>query len=52
LKPVVFSRHAAEQMVERGASRDEVLRAIAAGNAEPAKAGRTLFRLNFGYNAM
>lgn len=51
MKPVHFSEHAIRQMQERGASREEVLRAIAEGRGEPGKKGRVLYRLNLGYNA-
>jgi hypothetical protein len=34
VKPVIFTHHALGQMIERGADREEVLRAIAEGNRE------------------
>jgi hypothetical protein len=52
MEPVHFSRHALEQMRERGASEEEVLRAIAEGSSEPARGGRLIFRLNLEYNAL
>ena len=44
--PVRFSRHAQEQMRERGATRREVNQAIEEGGAFPAKRGRKSYRLN------
>lgn len=49
-KPIVFSSHAQEKMVDRGASEDEVELAISTGNREPARKGRVMFRKNFSYN--
>ena len=51
MKPVSFSHHALEQMRERGASREEVLAAVAQGQAEPARKNRVMYRLNLPYNA-
>ncbi|MBM4033575.1 MAG: DUF4258 domain-containing protein [Planctomycetes bacterium] len=48
-KPVRFSPHAREKMADRGASEAEVVAAIRAGNPEPARGVRTLFRKNFGF---
>lgn len=48
---VVFSKHALEQMEERGATRSEVSQAIAGGERFPAKKNRLGFRLNFQYEA-
>jgi hypothetical protein len=50
VKPVHFSRHARQQMVERGASQAEVLAAIRSGRREPAKRGRDGYRRSFPYN--
>ena len=47
---VVFSRHARQQMLERGATEEEVAEAIAAGERVPAKHGRVAHRRNFQYN--
>jgi hypothetical protein len=52
MKPILFSRHALEQMRERGASEAEVQTAIDAGVAEPARGGRVMYRLNFAHNAL
>jgi hypothetical protein len=51
MKPIRFSRHASEQMVERGADRQEVLDTIRAGENVPAKRGRHGYRKNFQYNS-
>ncbi|MBM3948290.1 MAG: DUF4258 domain-containing protein [SAR202 cluster bacterium] len=40
MKPVYFSRHALQQMSDRGASRDDVEAAIASGKQLPARQGR------------
>ena len=50
VKPVVFSRHARQQMLERGASEEEVIEAISDGERTPAKHGRVAYRRNFRYN--
>ena len=42
-KPIEFSPHAQEKMLDRGASESEVRAAIRAGNPEPARKGRTMF---------
>ncbi len=47
---IIFSKHALEQMEERGAARSEVSEAITAGEKVLAKKGRVGFRLNFQYN--
>lgn len=49
---IEISPHAREQMVERGASEDEVLTAIEKGEVEPARKGRKLYRKNFQFNSM
>ena len=46
-KPVRFSRHALQQMSERGATEEEVLEAIRSGEPVPAKHGRLGYRKNF-----
>lgn len=51
MKPIRFTTHALEQLVERGATEEEVREAIKRGVREPAKRGRLMFRLNFQYNA-
>ena len=42
--------HAAKRMQERGATEDEVISAIEAGERFPAKFGRTGFRRNFPFD--
>ena len=49
MKPIQFSRHAREQMAERGAHEDEVAEAIRIGEEIPAKEGRLGYRRNFQY---
>ncbi len=49
-KPIDFSTHAREKMLDRGASEDEVRVAIRTGSAEPARKGRNSFRKNFAFN--
>lgn len=51
MKPIRFSRHALEQMSERGASEAEVVQAIRDGQSEAARAGRVICRLNLPYDA-
>jgi hypothetical protein len=50
MKPIKFSEHAREQMLERGASEDEVSETIRTGEEVPAKHGRRGYRKNFQYN--
>lgn len=49
MNDIVFSQHALEQLVDRGATQGEVIKAIQEGEKVPAKAGRTAFRKNFPY---
>lgn len=49
-KPIVFSAHAREKMLDRGASETEVEATIRSGSKEPARGGRFTFRKNFAYN--
>ena len=49
-KPIEFSMHAREKMLDRGASEDEIRVAIRTGSAEAIRKGRTLFRKNFAFN--
>lgn len=51
LKPIVFSPHAREKMLDRGGMESEVEAAIRAGNPEPARKGRVMFRKNFAFNS-
>ena len=50
-KPIEFSPHAREKMLDRGASESEVRTAIRTGNSEPARKGRLMFRKNFAFNS-
>jgi hypothetical protein len=50
MKPIEFSRHAREQMAERGAEEEEIIEAIRSGEEVPAKQGRLGYRKNFQYN--
>jgi hypothetical protein len=42
--------HARERLAERGATEEEVIATVEAGESFPAKFGRTGFRRNFVYN--
>lgn len=46
-KPIVFSRHAKNQLADRGATLREVELAIREGERAPAKRGRLAFRKNY-----
>ncbi|MFH1577235.1 MAG: DUF4258 domain-containing protein [Candidatus Margulisiibacteriota bacterium] len=46
---VIFSRHAIEQLADRGATQKEIVQAIQEGEKIPAKVGRLAFRKNFPY---
>ena len=49
-KPIRISEHARVQCAERGATREEVEKAIREGEREPAKRGRWMHRYNFEFN--
>ena len=49
--PIEISRHAREQLQERGASKEEVEAAIRSGVPEPARKGRIMYRKNFQFDA-
>jgi len=51
-KPIKFSRHALDNISDRGASREEVEQAIRTGERLPAKKGRIAFRKNFSHHGM
>jgi hypothetical protein len=51
-KTIKFSRHALDNIFDRGASREEVEQAIRTGERLPAQKGRIAFRKNFGHDAM
>ncbi len=46
---IVFSKHALDQMIDRGADREEVALAILEGEKLPAKKGRWTFKKNFSF---
>ena len=50
MKKIKYSKHALEQMMERGAEKEEVDEAISKGEKVPAKKGRQAYRLNFQYD--
>jgi hypothetical protein len=52
MKPIKFSQHAREQMLERGAAEEEVVEAIRTGERVPAKRGRQGYRKNFQYDRL
>ena len=49
-KPIGFSPHAREKMLDRGATEAEVKTAIRTGSPEPARKGRLMFRKNVPFN--
>jgi len=49
-KPIQFSLHAREKMLDRGTSESEMEAAIRTGNPEPVRKGRLMFRKNFAFN--
>jgi len=49
MSDVIFSRHALEQLADRGATQEEVVKAVQEGERVPAKVGRLAFRKNFPY---
>ncbi len=51
MKPIVFSQHAKDQLLDRGASEMEVEKAIREGERVPAKSGRVAFRKNFDFDS-
>lgn len=46
-KRIIFSRHAMDQMCDRGADKGEVIQTILEGEKQAAKKGRLSFRKNF-----
>jgi len=52
MKPIYFSHHVLQRMIERGTTRQEVEAAIRHGRTLPAKAGKTAFRLNLRFEQM
>jgi hypothetical protein len=51
VKLVAFSRHALDNLGDRGATRGEVEEAIRAGERVPAKLGRVAFRKSFPFRS-
>ena len=51
MENIVFSQHALDQMVKRGATRMEVETAIREGEVTPVKKGRMAFRKNFPFRS-
>ncbi|MBI4655577.1 MAG: DUF4258 domain-containing protein [Elusimicrobia bacterium] len=51
MKRITFSNHAKEQMIERGASGQEVTESIYKGDKFLVKHGRIAYRYNFQYNS-
>ena len=49
---IKFSKHALEQMEERGADPEEVEKAIRSGEEIPAKKNRRAYRLNLQYDKL
>ncbi|MBI4398889.1 MAG: DUF4258 domain-containing protein [Candidatus Omnitrophica bacterium] len=52
MKKIRFSKHAIDQMIERGASEEEVCQTILRGEKIPAKKGRSAYRFNFQYGRL
>ncbi|MBI5304747.1 MAG: DUF4258 domain-containing protein [Chloroflexi bacterium] len=50
MKTIQFSKHALEQMAERGTDEAKVTETIRTGETVPAKKGRQGFRKNFQYD--
>ncbi|MCD6118188.1 DUF4258 domain-containing protein [bacterium] len=48
--PIKISLHAKEQMLERGASEEEVKIAVQKGEKQEAKKGRIIYKKNFQFN--
>lgn len=49
-KPIAFSVHAREKMLDRGATEGGIMTAIRTGSPEPARKGRLMFRKNFPFS--
>lgn len=48
-KPIVFTKHAAERIPERGTNEADIREAVRIGSREPAQRGLFLYRLNLEY---
>lgn len=44
--PVIFTRHARRKMADRGASEEDVIKALRVGRCEPAHRGLRQYRVN------
>jgi hypothetical protein len=51
VKPILFSQHAIDQMINREVLQEEVETAIYEGELVPAKKGRIAFRKNFSFES-
>ncbi|MFH1762990.1 MAG: hypothetical protein ABIF09_02255 [Gemmatimonadota bacterium] len=51
IKPIEFSDHTREKMLDRGATEDEIVHAIRSGSVEPTRKGRMMFRKNLEFNS-
>jgi len=51
MKPILLTKHAREQALERGATTAEVKEAIRKGSREAAKHGREMCRYNYAFDA-
>lgn len=49
MKPIDFSDHVLQRMIERGTTRQEVEDAVRRGRQVPAREGKIAFRLNLRY---
>lgn len=49
---VTLHPHAQDRLLERGASKEEVVATVEGGESFPAKYGRTGFRRNFPFNSI
>lgn len=50
MKKIIFSEHSLLQCEERGATKEEVTKAIREGTREKAKKNRWMCKMNFQYN--
>ncbi|MCX5813413.1 MAG: hypothetical protein NT178_12855 [Proteobacteria bacterium] len=52
MKPIRLSAHAAEQLVPRGATKEEVVETITSSEWQPAESGRLECKREYIYEAM
>ncbi len=50
MSKIIISNHAKQQMLERGATEQEVRLAILKGESEPARKSRIMYKKNFQFN--